>query len=180
MSTEIESLELKITSNSASARKGIDALTQSLNKLRSATKGGAGLSVVSVNMNVVANVTKKATRENEKARLSFTDLFHVIKTVANGVKKVGSEIYSAIEKSMDYTENMNLFSVAMGEYANSAYEYAEEVSDAMGIDTSEWIRAQGVFMTLSTGFGVASDRANKMSQNLTQLGENDHRCRGKS
>ena len=70
MSTEIESLELKITSNSASARKGIDALTQSLNKLRSATKGGAGLSVVSVNMNVVANVTKKATRENEKARLS--------------------------------------------------------------------------------------------------------------
>ena len=163
MSTEIESLELEIISNSKSAVQGIDALTQSLSKLKNATKGGLGLSAVSKEL-------KKVSKSNKESSLSFTDLFHVMKTVAKGIKKVGSEIYSAIEKSMDYTENMNLFSVAMGEYADSAYKYAEEVSEAMGIDTSEWIRAQGVFMTLSTGFGVASDRANKMSQNLTQLG----------
>ena len=40
----------------------------------------------------------------------------------------------------------------------------------MGIDPSTWMRNQGVFMTLATGFGVAGDRAAKMSQQLTQLG----------
>ncbi|MBR5261252.1 MAG: hypothetical protein IKV47_03675, partial [Oscillospiraceae bacterium] len=52
----------------------------------------------------------------------------------------------------------------------SAMEYANTVSKAMGIDTSEWIRNQGVFMTLATGFGVVGDRAATMSEQLTQLG----------
>ena len=75
-----------------------------------------------------------------------------------------------MKESAEYTENLNLFSVAMGEYAESAYQYAEKVSGIMGIDPSDWLRNQGVFMTLATGFGVAGDRAATMSQQLTQLG----------
>ena len=163
MSTEIESLELKITSDSKGAASGIDALTQSLTKLKNATKGSAGLSSVSKDMKKVSDTTKNASA-------SFTDLYHKVKTIAQGFKKLGSAIYSAVEKSMDYTENMNLFTVSMGEYATEAIGYAESVSEAMGIDTSEWIRAQGIFMTMATGFGVAGDRAATMSKNLTQLG----------
>ena len=40
----------------------------------------------------------------------------------------------------------------------------------MGIDPGSWMRYQGVFQTLATGFGVAGDRAAVMSQQLTQLG----------
>ena len=65
---------------------------------------------------------------------------------------------------------MNLFTVAMGEYAESALEYGETVSEVLGIDLSDWIRNQGVFNTLLTGFGDTSDRAALMSKNLTQLG----------
>lgn len=83
---------------------------------------------------------------------------------------VGKTIYSAIQKSSDYVENVNLFTVAMGDYAGEAKEYAETVGEAMGIDPGEWMRNQGVFMTLATGFGVAGDRAAVMSKNLTQLG----------
>lgn len=169
MSTEIESLELEIVSNSTSAVKGIDALTQSLAKLKGATKN-LGLSSVSKEMKQVAEATKRVTNENAKTAMSFTDVYHAVKTAWGGFKKVAETIYSAVEKSMDYTENMNLFTVAMGEYAGEAYMYAEKVSDSMGIDTSEWVRAQGVFMTLATGFGVSSDRAATMSKNLTQLG----------
>ena len=39
----------------------------------------------------------------------------------------------------------------------------------MGINPGEWMRNQGVFMTITEGFGVASDRAYTMSKNLTQL-----------
>ena len=116
------------------------------------------------------NATDRLPEANKRAAFSFTDLYHVMRTGIQLIKRVGSAIYSAVEKSMDYTENMNLFTVSMGQYAGEAMEYADKVSDAMGIDTSEWIRAQGVFMTLATGFGVASDRAYTMSENLTQLG----------
>ena len=166
---EIESLELEIVSNSTSAAQGIDALTQSLTKLKSATKNLV-LDGVAKDMGKIADATKRAASEHKKASQAFTSLYRQIKGGAKLIKSFGKGAWSAIKESMEYTENMNLFSVAMGEYAQDAYDYAEIVSDAMGIDTSEWIRAQGVFMTLSTGFGVAGDRAAKMSKNLTQLG----------
>ena len=169
MSTTIESLELEIVSNSKSASDGIDALTASLKQLKSATQG-LGLKGVASGVSALDTATKKVKDSNNNTSRSFTDLFHKMKVGINIIKKVGKSIYSAVEKSMDYTENMNLFTVSMGQYAGEAMEYAESVSDAMGIDTSEWIRAQGVFMTLATGFGVASDRANTMSKSLTQLG----------
>ena len=85
-------------------------------------------------------------------------------------RKAGSMIGTAVTESNEYQENMNLFTVAMGEYAESALEYGETVSEVLGIDLSDWIRNQGVFNTLLTGFGDTSDRAALMSKNLTQLG----------
>lgn len=85
-------------------------------------------------------------------------------------RRVGSMLGTVITESNEYQENMNLFTVAMGEYAESALEYGETVSEVLGIDLSDWIRNQGVFNTLLTGFGDTSDRAALMSKNLTQLG----------
>ena len=76
----------------------------------------------------------------------------------------------AIAKSSQYTEDLNLFTVSMGRYAEEAYNYAQKVSEVMGIDPAEWMRNQGVFNTIIAGFGVAGDKAAFMSKNLTQLG----------
>jgi hypothetical protein len=170
MSTTIESLELEIISNSKSAVDGIDALTGSLTKLRSATKNITGLSKLSKDIAKFNKTIKDATNNNKKSAASFTDFFNKIKAGVTIVKGAGNALGTVIQKSAEYTENMNLFTVSMGQYAGEANEYAETVSAAMGIDTSEWVRAQGIFMTMSTGFGVASDRAYTMSKNLTQLG----------
>ncbi len=85
-------------------------------------------------------------------------------------RRVGSMLGTVITESNEYQENMNLFTVAMGKYAESALEYGETVSEVLGIDLSDWIRNQGVFNTLLTGFGDTADRAALMSKNLTQLG----------
>ena len=79
-------------------------------------------------------------------------------------------LHGFINKSMEYTEDLNLFTASMGEYAKSASDYADKVSRVMGIDPAQWLRAQGIFQTITEGFGVASDRALIMSRNLTQLG----------
>ena len=57
----------------------------------------------------------------------------------------------------------------MGKYAGEALEYAQRVQESMGIDMSEWIRNQGVFMQIATGFGVVQDKAYQMSKALTQV-----------
>ena len=85
-------------------------------------------------------------------------------------RKVSQFLGSAITRASEYLEDMNLFTVSMGEYAEEAYKYAQKVSEIMGIDPAEWMRNQGVFNTIITGFGVASDKAALMSKNLTQLG----------
>ncbi len=77
---------------------------------------------------------------------------------------------NAISKAAEYQEDLNLFTVSMGQYAEEAYNYAQKVSEIVGIDPAEWMRNQGVFNTIISGFGVAGDKAAFMSKNLTQLG----------
>lgn len=143
MSEPISSLELEIVSGSKSAVNGIDALTQSLNKLGSSLKGASTPSH------------------------SFTT---GLKSVTTSIKKIYNTLKPCITEINNYVENINLFTVSMREFAESATQYANEVADVMGIDPSEWMRNQGVFMTLAKGFGSTSERANTMSKNLTQLG----------
>ena len=172
----IESLQLSITANSKKAVSGIEALTQSLEKLKSATSGGLGLSAVSEQLSQVGSSSKSASSalnslgdSSKKTSGSFTDFYHKGKLVVNILLKVGQTIWKTIKTSSDYTETLNLFNVAMGEYASSAKGYADTVSEIMGINPEEWMKNQGVFMTMATGFGIAGDRAAKMSEQLTQL-----------
>lgn len=101
---------------------------------------------------------------------TFTDLYHAAEVAYVSAQKVANEIMHFVKKQTEYVENVNLFNVSMGQYAESAAEYANTVRDVMGLDPSEWMRNQGIFMTLATGFGIATDRAATMSQQLTQLG----------
>lgn len=87
----------------------------------------------------------------------------IMHTAARGLAQV-------IEQANSYVEAVNLFTVALGSYAKEAQRYAELVSDKVGIDPGDWLKAEGTFMTLIEGFGVMEERAYTMSKNLTQLG----------
>ena len=114
--------------------------------------------------------TSKVPSANASSSKSLKDLTTKVVATAYTFKRAAGVIGSWINKSNEYVEAHNLFTVSMGKYAASAQEYAQNVSDVMGIDPSTWMERQGVFMTLATGFGVAGDRAATMSQQLTQLG----------
>ena len=107
---------------------------------------------------------------NRASSDSFNRLAMTVTNAIAALRTAAKFFASLIKESNEYIENMNLFKVSMGEYAESAAKDAKEIGDVMGIDPSEWMRSQGVFMTLATGFGVVSDRANIMSKQLTQLG----------
>lgn len=100
---------------------------------------------------------------------SYVNLAAKISLAYMGMRRIAGVIASWITDSNSYIENLNLFNVSMGQYAEKARQYAEAVGEIMGINPGEWMRNQGVFMTITEGFGVASDRAYTMSKNLTQL-----------
>lgn len=107
---------------------------------------------------------------NNRASNSYVNLWAKCRMAMTSMQTVVRAIASWVAKSNSYIENLNLFTASMGKYAEEAKQYAETVGEVMGIDPGEWMRNQGVFMTITKGFGVASDRAYTMSKNLTQLG----------
>ena len=167
---DVESLELQIKGNASGASKSINTLIKTLEKLDKATAKGCGLKKLNKEMKKFQSVSIGVRSANKASSLSFANLASKVTAAYVTLEQVGTVISSWIDKSNDYVENVNLFTVSMGEYAEAANEYANTVSEALGIDPSTWIRNQGVFMTLTTGFGVARDRAALMSEQLTQLG----------
>lgn len=112
----------------------------------------------------------KLSASNSGLGKSYANLAAQIGIAYVVLTRIARVVASWITKSNQYVEDLNLFTVALGEYAGEAQKYAETVAEIMGIDPAEWLRNQGVFMTLATGFGVVNDRAYIMSKNLTQLG----------
>ena len=114
--------------------------------------------------------TNSLADSNNRAANSYVNFWAKCRMAMNAVRGVARTIASWITESNSYIENINLFNASMGKYAAEAQKYAETVGELMGIDPGEWMRNQGVFMTITEGFGVATERAYIMSQQLTQLG----------
>ena len=138
-------------------------------------KVSLGFSRLPANIQRAINANAKLTTSSNKLKTSLSSLrlaalLENVRKISIGAQRTAGIIGSWITESNDYVENLNLFTVAMDEYAEEAQKYAETVGDITGIDPSEWMRNQGIFMTLATGFGVAADNAALMSKNITQLG----------
>ena len=114
------------------------------------------------------NTVNKGSAQTSRFGISLKS----IKTagVVAGIRMIRQGISKAITESNAYQEDLNLFTASMGQYAKEAQEYAENVGEIMGIDPAKWMRNQGVFNTLLSGFGSVADRSYLMSKNLTQLG----------
>lgn len=129
-----------------------------------------GFSRMPTQVKQVARSANTLSQANGRASTSYINLWAKARMAFNTVRWGASALASCIKSSNDYVENLNLFTVSMGKYAGEAQKYAESVGELMGIDPSTWMRYQGVFQTITEGFGVASDRAYVMSKNLSQLG----------
>ena len=161
----------------------IDKFTQQMTALAAAMKPFAdemqkvsnGFSAFPSKIQKLITSTEKYNASARKAITTtgkFTSGLKALNVAAVAItfRKIGHFIAQAVTESNKYQEDLNLFTVALGQYADEAKEYAEYVSDIMGIDPAQWLRNQGIFNTLLTGFGDTAERAQLMSQNLTQLG----------
>lgn len=166
---DLESLKFKIEVDSSSATSKLNGFSKSVKDFgtilnnTSVKRASEGIRNIGSSAHVASGAFRSLKSTIGNVRLSTVALT----AAAYGLTKA---LASCVKQSMDFVETMNLFNVSMGDNAFAAGEFAEKVQQAFGIDMAQWMRNQGVFQTLIEGFGVASEKADVMSQQLTQLG----------
>lgn len=162
--------------------KQIEEFTDKIKKLSAALSPlaqdllivGKAFQTLPAGINQVSSAVDKLHNKTKKIKKTETAFDRLIKTInfsgiIYGISKLGSLIGSAVTKTNDYIENLNLFKVSMGETAKEASKFVDKFSEVLGVDPSNVMRYMGMFNTLAEGFGISSDRAYIMSKNLTQL-----------
>ena len=162
--------------------KSIEEFTQKINKLSEVLSPlaqdlltvGKAFQTLPAGITQVSSAVDKLHNKTNKIKKTENAFNKLIKTInfsgiIYGISKLGSLIGSAVTKTNDYIENLNLFKVSMGETAEEASKFVDKFSEVLGVDPSNVMRYMGMFNTLAEGFGISSDRAYIMSKNLTQL-----------
>ncbi len=126
---------------------------------------------------VVINIVVKS----EEASKSLDNLSEKTKSLNTAVKALGfgalikgaketaKAMASDVNRMGDYIEQMNLFRAVMGDSASAAQTFIDKAERLLGLDPGKMMHSFAAFQSLTEGFGIASDRAFIMSQNLTQL-----------
>lgn len=161
----------------SSFRAACDAINDSLGKLpeKFASVASGFRTIKSASKSFGAG-TSNGVKQAESSLDSFisklrtsASVIRAVATVASTLYKVGQGIAYCVDQSNRYIENINLADTSLGQYAATAHEYADAVQATLGINSGEFLKNQGTFMTMAHGMGVAANNAYTMSKGLTQL-----------
>lgn len=144
---QIDKLTVEIEADTTNATKGLDRLKKAMDNLSS----------------------KKAVSETNLLGGAFSNLLNKAKSLIS-IVTISQTLGKAIAKYSEYVEDINLFSVAMGDFADKGAELADRMQGLLGVDSGQAMKNMALFQNLTTSFGVAGDRAYILSSNLTQLG----------
>lgn len=147
----------------------LEKLNEKLSNMSNLSSAVSGINKVSDAMKKATGVSNNMTAQTEALGSSLKNLFSQAVVIAI-IQKANTLLESAITNYSKYTEDINLFAVAMGNAADSGGRFAQKMENVLGIDSGEAMRNMAVFQNLTTSFGMASDKAYILSQNLTQLG----------
>ena len=175
---EVDSLSIEIKSSAKAASSAIDEVIKKLEGLNNVSLDNLNKQlnqITSSTSQLASNLSGKLTAGMNSASSSathltgaFGSLWQMLKKVAviAGTIKLFKQGYGY---ATSYFEGVNYFNVAMGQFAEEAYDYAKKVSEALGLDENQWMTNQATFMSLAATFGNTADNAYLMSKNLTQL-----------
>lgn len=80
----------------------------------------------------------------------------------------GDILGQSFEKATSYIENLNLFTVAMGDAVEEANVFVDTMSELYGMDPSNLYRYAGYFYQLSDAIGATSNASKNISLSLTK------------
>lgn len=124
----------------------------------------------------VVTQANRVTAANERQKKSYMSLSSQMNSFMRNMAKlvslkaIATYLGNAAEKFNSYYEAANLFGVSMKGLTGEANAFINKMETLLGIDPTEAMNNMATIQSLTTSFGLASDKAYVLSKNLTQLG----------
>lgn len=158
-------LNLQIEANAKEVDATLNKLISTLKKVDTTMNGvlkNVGNQNPTKSLEEGIDRTKKKA-DKLKSSLSFG-------TLLEGIKQTTASAFGMLEKSIDYSENLNLFNVALDDLSQKGMKFQNTINEAFGTNQSETLRFQGLFQAMSKSMGIANEDAYKLSEGLTKVG----------
>lgn len=162
-----------LDSFASSCQKISAALTPLASQL---DKVGNAFAKLPPQLSKVVTQANRVTAANEKQRKSYLSLSNqmngFMRNMAKlvSLKAIAEYLGNAAAKFNDFYEATDMFTVSMGEMTESANQFINKMESLLGIDPTEAMNNMANVYSMVHSFGMASDKAYTLSQNLTQLG----------
>lgn len=194
MSTQIDSLSIKIESSSRDATAAIDQMTKALQQLKTA----GGLGTIEKNIQKIANAVTKGMKnvpQQFKQAAKAADTFakstdnaahnaeslsgalngataNLMEFIGNavGIYSVGQALASALTQAREWDGISARFAEGFADKVDEAYAHVMKLQEALYINDQAFMQYSSNFATLARGFGVAEHAIADMSIGLTELG----------
>lgn len=193
MSTQIDSLSIRIKTSATAATRAIDKITQSLENLQKS----AGLDRIAKSFekisgavnngmkNAPSTIKKAAKAANSFAKSADNaadsseklsgSLGGVLSNLAGfaanafGIHTVAEYLKQAYDAGIQWDGISARFGDGFGDQADEVYAHVMKLSDALYINDQAFMQYAGNFATLARGFGVAEHAIADISVGLTEL-----------
>lgn len=164
--------------SSDSATKDIEETGEAVAQLN--PKVAAAIKVFKTFKKVVSTIgtfVQKAKKGFDSLKDSFSKISNSANSTTRDLKKLvsivgslglGRAISEATKKSIEFIENLNLFTVAMGDSIDEAQRFIDRMSDIYGMDPSNLYRYSGYFYQLTDAIGSTGKASEIMSLSLTK------------
>ena len=113
------------------------------------------------NLNKKINNTSKSTSLFMKM-MNFTTLIHY-------ARRFWNIMFEGIDTINQYTENLNLFHIVMGDLVKQADKFQNIMSESFGNNTSTQLYYQSMYQSLTESMGLQEEYAYIISENMTKM-----------
>lgn len=122
-----------------------------------------------------SNSVKTVQRDTKLIKGELNHVKQAAREVSFAMAAIGGAVTAAFglmaREAMRVEESENLFRVSMGNMADAAKQWSEDVSDALGLNRYEVRQTVGMLNTMLESMGLNEQAAYKMAQGITLLGQ---------
>lgn len=172
LETKLKSLQSSMQDESKAIKAEDEALAKKNKTLQSSSQQHSGLSGV---MNSLLSVFTRETNSLQTLGNQFNIAgkhASTFKNILQGItgSKLAEWLSKAVNQSIAYTENLNLFTVAMGDAYGAGSAFVDQMAEVYGMDPSNLLRYAGNFYQLSDAIGASEEASSALALSLTKAG----------
>lgn len=172
LENKVKGLQSSMQDESKAIKAEDEALAKKNRTLQSSSQQHSGLSGV---MNSLLAVFTRETNSLQTLGNQFNIAgkhASTFKNILQGItgSKLAEWLSKAVNQSIAYTENLNLFTVAMGDAYDAGSAFVDQMAEVYGMDPSNLLRYAGNFYQLSDAIGASEEASSALALSLTKAG----------